>query len=284
MHLFLSQRRNWPAPHFLSPYGEYGYEQPSRRPAVRPTIWLPALAVTAFACLYLPIASLLVKVSTPPESVAAAPTQSQSPQTSGSTPAVSLPNCQPVTSAQPSALVLDSKPAGLSAQVDPYNLYRVYGKTASDIRDQIEHCGPGAGNGSLAEYTGDTSYNLTWQYNTAVTDGGCHIVGAKVGIHIVTTLPDWQAGSDATAGLGGRWQSFMTALETHEQGHATLDKLYAANLVSSLNNLQPVSCDQLASTAKSVIEASVSSLNQANSQYDQQTSHGYTQGADLPTY
>jgi predicted secreted Zn-dependent protease len=283
MHLFLSQRRNWSAPHFLSPYGEYGYDQP-RQPAVRQSIWLPALAITAFACLYLPLASLLVKASTPPESVAAAPTQTQSPHTSGSAAAASIPNCQPAASAQPSALVLDSKPAGLSAQVDPYNLYRVYGNTASDIRNQIEHCGPGTGNGSLADYTGDTSYNLSWQYSTAVIGSSCRIVNAKVGIHIVTTLPDWQAGSGATAGLGDRWQSFMTALETHEQGHTTLDKLYAANLVTSLNNVEPVSCDQLGATAKAVIQAGVNSLNQANDQYDQQTSHGYTQGADLPTY
>ncbi len=258
------------------------------RPAARPTVWLPALAVLAFASLYLPLASLLVKVSTPSESVAAAAnhsTQTAAPANNTNSTALStLPTCTPAASTEPNPLLLDSRQNGLSVQIDPTATYHIYGTTADDLRNQIQHCAPGARSGSLAEFTAKTSYNLSWQYSEIVRGSSCQLIEPKVGVHIQTTLPGWQASSAATPGLYERWQTFLTGLISHEQGHAALDRLYAAKLTTDLGALGPVDCRLLTSAAKTIVQADVAALNQANTQYDQQTGHGTTQGAVLPAY
>jgi predicted secreted Zn-dependent protease len=185
---------------------------------------------------------------------------------------------------RPDALLLDSRSPGVSIQVDPTATYHIYGNTADDLRSQIQRCAPGGSSTSSAAYTSETSYNLSWQYSVATSGSSCQLIGAKVGVHIITILPDWQATAAASDGLNGRWQSFLTSLISHEQGHAVLDKAYGAKLVQDLNGLGPLPCSQLATTAKAVVQADVDALNAANNTYDAQTDHGASQGAVLPTY
>jgi len=266
----------------------------SNRPRARLAVWLPALAVTAFAAFYLPLSSLMVAAGTPAPATARAAASRQTshgaapeaPQSStpASAAALSPVSCSRASSSQPTSLILDSRPPGLSVQIDPLATYRIYGSTADELRDQIKHCAPGASDTALAEFTGETTYNLSWQYSVQVSGDSCRLVNAKVGLHLVTSLPDWPGSSTATAGLTGRWQAFMTGLITHEQGHAALDKIYGAKLVSDLNNLGTIACTALKNDAEAIVQADTTALNQANAQYDAQTDHGNSQGAVLPTY
>lgn len=253
----------------------------------RPTLWMPVAAMVMFLSLYLPLATALVH----------SPTQSPLPplvKTAQERATLSLgvaeksaskPICSSSSFGQPTGIDLQSAPVGLSVQEDTPLTYRIYGDTADDLRSQIEHCAPGASASNLAEFTADTSYNMTWQYNTVVTGTDtCTLGGIKVGMHTSTIMPLWLPNSTATGGLTSRWQSFMSALMAHEQGHAALDKQYAATALADLNALPAMNCNNLTQTVKSTLSNDMSALNNANTNYDATTDHGATQGAILPTH
>jgi predicted secreted Zn-dependent protease len=180
--------------------------------------------------------------------------------------------------------MLNSTSTGLRIQNDSPTYYQIYGNTASDLHTQIAQCAPGANATSSAEYTGETNYNLTWQYSVAVTDTGCSLRNVQVGLHISTALPLWQPTSAVTTGLTDRWQQFIQALATHEHGHAQLDANYAGLLEQQLETLGNLDCNSVTDTIQSTVNTIVQALNNANNTYDQQTNHGAAQGAILPNY
>ena len=248
--------------------------------------------------VYLPLASALVQVASPESSVAAAVSTPKAQTTTTPAPAQTTavipvatapqaatiyPNCTPSSFSLPTGLALDSAAVGLTMQQDNPAYYQIYGGTATALRTQIQRCAPGSNGSASAEFTGQTSYDLTWQYST-VNNGNCSLTDVKIGVHIATALPLWQPTSGAASGLPARWQSFASSLATHEQGHATLDKQYASKLLSDLNTVTNVDCGNLSSTVSNIVNADVGALNQANNAYDTATNHGATQGAILPTY
>ena len=143
-------------------------------------------------------------------------------------------------------------------------------------------CAPSLSAGLPAEFASETSYNLTWQYGYVAVDGQhCAVTNPKVGLHINMVLPDWQQSLAAANGFAPSWQSFITSLVTHENGHVALDKQYAATLLSDVQNQPPMDCSSIVSTVQAIAEHDVTLLNQANHNYDALTVHGATQGALL---
>lgn len=205
-------------------------------------------------------------------------------QTVQATASAAVLNCTPLAPATPYQLSLSSASAGLHTQTGAATQYQVYGNTASELRDQIQRCAPGANGSTSAEFTGQTEYSLGWQYTIAANDTGCTLTDVKVSLYTAVILPYWQTPNAAATGLAGRWQAFMTGLTTHEQGHVALDTTYANRILDSLNSLGTQSCDTIDASAKAVAANGATALEQANDSYDTATNHGATQGAVLPTY
>jgi len=252
---------------------------------------MPAVAVTLFVVAYTPLVARSIHVSLP-SPVHAATQQSpvtppsasaHLPTVQAATTTVPSQSCTPIDFPDPSEISLALQPVGLSAQLDKPTTYQIYGDTAAGLRTQIQHCAPGAQGAKPAEFTAETSYKLNWQYDVTLSDQGCSLADVRVGMHTATVLPYWQSTATATTGLAGRWQNFTTALATHEQGHADLDRQYATTLLSDLQAVQNVDCSTLNQLVHAVITQNVNALNSANDNYDRTTSHGATQGAVLPT-
>lgn len=217
----------------------------------------------------------------------------QSTTTTGATPtqapitavhSTSVQRCTSMHFGLPSALSLDNAPAGLSTQTDQPTEYQIYGNTANQLRDQLTQCGPGTTGSAGAEFTGQTDYNLNWQYDTTASANVCTLDNVKVGLHTSVALPFWQPTDNATNGLAGRWQTFSNGLRTHEEGHVAIDTSYATKLLSDLNALGPIPCDQVTAAVHAVTSADSAALNSANDAYDTSTNHGATQGAILPDW
>jgi predicted secreted Zn-dependent protease len=267
-------------------------------PAITTRIaWLSASVILAGACFYFAGrqaqasgAQIIVTTlrQTPGAAVSASSADNIVATPKSSTPATPktayFPNCSPLAFGTPAQLDLASTPDSLSVQADQATPYRIYGNTADDLRTQIKRCAPDAAGSADAEFAAQTDYSLTWQYSVVVNNTSCTLTDVKVGLHTAMALPVWQPTSAATPGLAGRWQTFANSLATHEQGHADIDKTYAAKLLSDLNNMSPVPCDAITADASTVVGADVLALNQANDTYDTATNHGATQGAVLPTY
>lgn len=258
----------------------------------RPTIWMPAIAVLLFTSVYLPLASKAVQFAVPATTVAAAkitppPVAKPAVASPGAitvSATVNPATCTPLSFGMPTSLDLGSAPAGLTTQIDPATPYRIYGTTAAQLQSQIRRCAPGANGNGGAEFTAQTSYRLNWQYDTTMSGTGCSVTDVRVGLHTAMALPDWQPTPGAAVGLSGRWQQFMGALTTHEEGHVAIDRSYAAKLAADLGGITNTSCNGLSSTVQAVINQDVGALNGANDSYDSRTGHGATQGAVLPTY
>lgn len=197
--------------------------------------------------------------------------------------AAAIQRCAPIHFGRPTALTLDNTPTGLSVQADLPVSYRVFGNTAAQIHSQLEQCGPRS-TGTAADFTGQTDYSLSWQYDLASDGEECSLTDVRVGLHTAIALPSWQPASSATKGLDDRWQQFANGLYTHEAGHVSIDKAYAAKLTLDLKSMPEQPCGDAASMVHALAAADVSALNRANDAYDVQTDHGATQGAVLPTY
>lgn len=194
-----------------------------------------------------------------------------------------IPTCTLSSFGKPTQLDLSSAPLGLTIQSDQPTKYHVFGDTADQIRTQIQHCGPRSDSSADAEFTGQTAYTLTWQYDLTQAGDACSIMGVRVGLHTSMALPYWQPTSKAASGLQGRWQRFDNSLQTHENGHVAIDKLYAAKLTVDLEDLGSLPCSDVASVVQDTANSVTAVLNQANDAYDTTTDHGATQGAILPT-
>jgi predicted secreted Zn-dependent protease len=183
----------------------------------------------------------------------------------------------------PSALPLTNAPEGLTKTVDAPQQYVINGNTPDQLRTQIQQCAPNTSGDGAAEFTAETTYQLNWQYSIVVNGAGsCSILHPKVGVHIRQVVPLWQPTVSAQTGLSLQWQTFMSSLMTHENGHVAIDEQYAQTLLDDLRNFPPTDCGQLAGSVKHLADSDVATLNQANDNYDSATNHGATQGAILP--
>ncbi|HWT55608.1 MAG TPA: DUF922 domain-containing protein [Candidatus Microsaccharimonas sp.] len=195
----------------------------------------------------------------------------------------SVQTCVPYTaSLAPSQINLTTHHDGLTKVIDTPNFYQIYGNDAATLRAEVRRCAPKS-TGDTAQYTAQTIYRISWQYSYVHDSASmCHVIHAKVGVHIGQILPFWQPTTTANAGLSGDWQAFMTALTTHENGHTALDAQYAQTLLDDLNGFPSTACDQLPGAVQYVANNDIGMLDQANDNYDSSTDHGATQGAILP--
>ncbi len=216
--------------------------------------------------------------------VAASPAPNSAVSTAVTVKPVSIPNCVPMASVTPAPLSLEAVSTGLTTQNDTATHYQIYGNVASDLATQIQHCAPGADGSTRAEFTAQTTYRLNWQYQIVQGDISCHLADVKVGLHTAVAMPLWQPSTSATSGLAGRWQTFITNLIAHEQGHVALDQQYANKMLTDLQAVSEQSCSELTSLISNTIDADTHALDLANDAYDVNTDHGATQGAVLPVH
>lgn len=271
------------------------------RSSIRPRILVTSLTLLITGTI-LSIGSIQIasqrasQVSATPLTVATSAQVTQDPTAAtrtadnGSTAAVSSTNGAPINtcvpysgSLSPAPLDLSDTPTGLKQLIEPTARYEIFGTSAKTLRSQIQSCAPKQAGSSVAEYTAQTTYQMTWQYRYADDGSGrCRVTQASVGIRVQQILPLWRSTSAAQTGLASQWNGFITSLARHEDGHAALDIQYAQTLLDDLNNFPATPCGQMPQAVKQLIDSDVSLLAQANDNYDSTTNHGATQGAILP--
>ena len=127
-------------------------------------------------------------------------------------------------------------------------------------------------------FSGATSYWLGTHYTYQLTpDAQCRLSDIAIGLHVTQILPRWD-GSGSTA-LGAKWEAYEHNLTLHENGHTTIDIAQAEALLSDLQSMPAMPCDQIAAAANAITNSHIAALNTANDSYDQATGHGSLQGA-----
>ncbi|HXK18048.1 MAG TPA: DUF922 domain-containing protein [Polyangiaceae bacterium] len=158
--------------------------------------------------------------------------------------------------------------------------YAVRGLSRTELRKAIHD--QAAANWSDSEAAGLTLVNMRTKLSCQeYSDGGALRSGA-IDLSLVVELPAWQDAGQAPAPLQAAWNSFLTALRAHEEGHVEIAGKYATALHNALQSLPPEdSCPTLLTKAQALVDRAGAKMNAAQADYDAKTNHGGTQGCVL---
>ncbi len=159
--------------------------------------------------------------------------------------------------------------------------YEVRGESAMELAEQMAEKGPrGSDDEAFDAYT---TWWFTWPYTPVETDEGCEADGVSVTLKLNYEMPKAAADQTWATSLTRKWRAFTGALWTHELGHGDLALAQAEDLQKRIAAL-PVEadCDALRQVVDTLGDQTMETHNAAQRAYDDETSHGRTQGAVFP--
>jgi predicted secreted Zn-dependent protease len=166
-------------------------------------------------------------------------------------------------------------PIGVRAEVieQPYD---VHGLTRAEImRSLNEEARTFVGRG----FRGYHQWNIRWQFRYAPSLRGCDITSSAVNLESVTTLPRWVDRNRADSALVAEWDRYIGALRSHENGHRDIGYRAAAEIQRTLRRFSAGSCASISPQANHVARDILERHKRENSEYDEETRHGATEGA-----
>lgn len=208
------------------------------------------------------------------------PAQPKQPQTTSVVkPAPAVPSCTRVAHVLPQPIDLINRPDGLTHIIEPTLYFRVYGRDARTIQQQIWRCSPDIGHRQLhaiSQSRIDLSYG---QFQLPLSDT-CKLTNVKVGLRTLMTLPTWQADEWTPTATKQAMNRFLSGILVHERGHGQIDRQYAEKLLHRLQAIQ-APCASLISEVQMVANQVQAELRSAQHAYELKTNYGANQGAWL---
>ena len=157
--------------------------------------------------------------------------------------------------------------------------YRVPGDDLEDLRDALRSQ---ALSGKAGGSPGRTHSRIRIRYAPDPVAGGCRAKDPGVDLEITTTLPEWQPGGRAPAGLVERWQAVAAALQDHEARHRAHALAAARDLQATLARLgvQP-DCHALRGEIDRAFLRVKTKAEYRDARYDARTRNGLEEGIEL---
>jgi predicted secreted Zn-dependent protease len=158
--------------------------------------------------------------------------------------------------------------------------YPISGATSHDLRAEMEKAGPGAR--SKGEGDARTKWGVRWGFGLQQVSGGCRVHDVSTSVNVTFIMPRWKNAAKGSPELRARWQTYMKALQNHEDGHRDLGIKAAQEIESVLSGLGPMrSCSEMERTANATASDILNSYKKKEEYYDILTIHGKTQGASF---
>jgi predicted secreted Zn-dependent protease len=155
--------------------------------------------------------------------------------------------------------------------------YDIEGSTASQLRASLDRLGPVIDG---ARYDARSIWKVNWSYKFERGQGGCSLKNVSTTVKVTFILPRWPGENPE---VGPHWQRYLSALLTHEKGHARIGIDAARFIVSALQALPPGrDCEVADSLAAAAAREELELARDWERDYDAQTRHGATQGATFP--
>lgn len=200
------------------------------------------------------------------------------PKTTTQTKSYPAPQaCEPMSAPSVIPLAISTDDPGMHQKTDNH-YYQIYAYTKNDIYNQINACGP---NVEGQSYFGVSKSQLNWTYNYTYIGDSCNVKDVTVGVHTDIYYPKLEVLSGGESGLAAKWDSYMPYLILHEEGHRDNAVNAGNQILNAISALPTLSCatmqDQVNATANNII----ANYNIADKNYDAETNHGETQGADF---
>lgn len=158
--------------------------------------------------------------------------------------------------------------------------YAVTGRTAPDVLRSLLDNGPRQ-DGSV--FFGLTETELDVRYDPREVSGGCLVEDTEVTLQVVVSLPEWMPAGEVDPALSADWRRFRRALTAHEHRHRQIAVEGAEAAYRAVAGLFRGSCEAVVAEAQGRLERHGIEVTARHHRYDDETSHGKTEGAVWPT-
>jgi predicted secreted Zn-dependent protease len=159
--------------------------------------------------------------------------------------------------------------------------YTVTGRTASEVRSQMDRLGPLSENGKI--YDANTRSDLRWIYsNFQTTTDGCQVSSVDIRLAVVYVMPKWADYDSAPREVRDSWDRFMERLTVHERGHRDISMQVATDFERDIMSMRKRYCNEVEKAAEERAREAQQALKDRNREFDERTRHGADQGAVFP--
>jgi predicted secreted Zn-dependent protease len=159
-----------------------------------------------------------------------------------------------------------------------HSFYSISGRTYHDLRMQMNKAGPGAD--GIIGGDAHTKWEVKWRSGLTQIPGGCRVQNFTTSVHVTYLMPRWKNPSDGSPELRKKWDTYVKALQTHEDGHKDHGIHAAQEIEAGIAQLRPSSsCNDMQRAANTIAESILGKYRKKDLYYDILTIHGATQGA-----
>lgn len=159
--------------------------------------------------------------------------------------------------------------------------YHIAGSTEDQLRSQMNQLGHQDDYGN--NWDAYTDWYVSWSYPYSQNSEGCSVGEIRVEIEITFIFPIWDKPSTVSQDLAAKWDDFVTRLQIHEDGHRDIAVQAACGVLDELYSLPSYrSCDEFEQAADETAEQILNLYRDKESDYDQETGHGLSQGVSFP--
>jgi predicted secreted Zn-dependent protease len=159
-----------------------------------------------------------------------------------------------------------------------YDHYDAPAKPGRSLAEILNDSSPFRPNGKV--FHSATSWNVDWKFQSMTKpDGRCKIVRVDTQLSASIDLPRLIGADESTE---QRFETYLSALRTHELGHYAIGREAAAAIDARLHAMpEMANCEALESAARDLGARTLGEYEAKGNQYDVETGHGRTQGAWL---
>ncbi|MEH6565874.1 MAG: DUF922 domain-containing protein [Halopseudomonas sp.] len=124
---------------------------------------------------------------------------------------------------------------------------------------------------------------VDWHFTWESTPGQCRLSSASTEVSVTSHMPRLLPDATRPASVQQQWDSYLLALQAHQDGHVELALDYARQIEQALLALPPqTSCEQLSQSANAAGQRLLNAMGSADREYDKRTQHGTLEGATFP--
>lgn len=162
-----------------------------------------------------------------------------------------------------------------------YVYYNINGATANDLRHQMDRFGPA--DERRVHHDAYTEWYVDWHYSYVVANDGCERGPITVTVSITQTFPKWDPPPEAPPSLIKQWNTYLEALQLHENGHREIGIEAGEEVLRTLSELSSYpTCGELEQIADRKGQIVLDEYRQKEVNYDRTTEHGERQEARFP--
>jgi predicted secreted Zn-dependent protease len=164
---------------------------------------------------------------------------------------------------------------------ETYEYYEVCGCSEKDLQCELKQKSILWNDGK--KYDSETRWKVKWDYDYSRAPQACIADSFQVNVEVVFRYPKWVRNGSVSRQLEEKWDAYMDKLIMHEKRHRDIVVEAADELSRAVAEMPAArSCAELDREVAALCRNRMGKLIEAQNKYDENTSHGYMEGAVFP--